>query len=67
MLWNIVQIHKDGKELWPRQTICQLLNHYVYNDLDIWPITLDQGHDTSLPMATIVWNIVQIYNEDQEL
>jgi hypothetical protein len=21
------------------------LNHYVYNDLDLWPVTLDQGHD----------------------
>jgi hypothetical protein len=23
-------------------------NHYVYSDLDLWPITLNQGHDTSL-------------------
>jgi hypothetical protein len=23
-------------------------NHYVYSDLDLWPVTLDQGRDTSL-------------------
>jgi hypothetical protein len=22
--------------------------HYVYSDLDLWPVTLVQGHDTSL-------------------
>jgi hypothetical protein len=22
-------------------------NLYVYSDLDLWPVTLDQGHDTS--------------------
>jgi hypothetical protein len=21
-------------------------NHYVYSDLDLWPVTLDQGPDT---------------------
>jgi hypothetical protein len=26
----------------------QFFNHYVYSDLDLLPITLDQGHDTSL-------------------
>jgi hypothetical protein len=46
-----------------------ILNHYVYSDLDLWPITLDQGDDTSFnrSRATIMWNIVQIYNEGQEL
>jgi hypothetical protein len=24
-----------------------IFNHYVYRDLDLWSITLDQGHDTS--------------------
>jgi hypothetical protein len=24
------------------------LNHYVYNDFDLSPVTLDKGHDTSL-------------------
>jgi hypothetical protein len=28
-----------------RTTICLCLNHYVYSDL--WPMTLDRGHDTS--------------------
>ena len=28
--------------LWPRQC----LNHYEYSDLDLWPVTLDQGCDT---------------------
>jgi hypothetical protein len=23
-------------------------NHYGYSDLDLLPVTLDQGHDTSL-------------------
>jgi hypothetical protein len=23
-------------------------NHHVYSDLDLWPVTLDQGCDTSL-------------------
>jgi hypothetical protein len=23
-------------------------NHYVYSDLDLWPVTFDQGRDTSL-------------------
>jgi hypothetical protein len=23
-------------------------NHYVYSELDLWPVTLDQGHDISL-------------------
>jgi hypothetical protein len=25
-----------------------MFNHYVYSDLDLWPVTLDQGDDTSL-------------------
>jgi hypothetical protein len=25
-----------------------IFKHYVYSDLDLWPKTLDQGHDTSL-------------------
>ena len=25
-----------------------IFNHFVYSDLDLWPITLNQGHDTSL-------------------
>jgi hypothetical protein len=25
-----------------------IFNNYVYSDLDLWPITLNQGHDTSL-------------------
>jgi hypothetical protein len=25
-----------------------IFNHYVYSDLDLWPISLDQGHDTFL-------------------
>jgi hypothetical protein len=25
-----------------------IFNHYVYSDLNLRPITLDQGHDTSL-------------------
>jgi hypothetical protein len=24
-----------------------IFKHYVYSDLDLWPIKLDQGHDTS--------------------
>jgi hypothetical protein len=23
-------------------------NHYMYSDHDLWPVTLDQGRDTSL-------------------
>jgi hypothetical protein len=23
-------------------------NHYVYSDVDLWKVTLDQGRDTSL-------------------
>jgi hypothetical protein len=25
-----------------------IFNHYVYSELDLWPITLDQDYDTSL-------------------
>jgi hypothetical protein len=42
ILWNI-PIHAFSENLWPGQC----LNHYEYSDLDLWPITLDQGHDTS--------------------
>jgi hypothetical protein len=31
-----------------RTNYLPIFNHYVYSDLDLWPITLDQGHDTSL-------------------
>jgi hypothetical protein len=31
-----------------RTNYCQFFNNYVYSGLDLWPITLDQGHDISL-------------------
>ena len=31
-----------------RTNYLPIFNHFVYSDLDLWPITLDQGHDTSL-------------------
>jgi hypothetical protein len=32
-------------------------NHYVYNDLDLWPVTLDQSRNTSLGP---VWQFCEI-------
>jgi hypothetical protein len=43
ILWNI-PIHAFSENLWPGQC----LNHYEHRDLDLWPITLNQGHDTFL-------------------
>jgi hypothetical protein len=43
ILWNI-PIYAFGENLWPEQC----LNHYKHSDLDLQPITLNQGHDTSL-------------------
>jgi hypothetical protein len=43
ILWNI-PIHAFSENLWPGQC----LNHYEHSDFDLWLITLDQGHDTSL-------------------
>jgi hypothetical protein len=53
-----------GTSLGPVQQFCEILfqfmnsmksydsdnvkNHYGYSDLDLRPVTLDQGHDTSL-------------------
>jgi hypothetical protein len=31
-----------------RTNYLPIFNYNVYSDLDLWPITLDQGHDTSL-------------------
>jgi hypothetical protein len=31
-----------------RTNYLPIFSHYVYGDLDLWPIILDQGHDTSL-------------------
>jgi hypothetical protein len=31
-----------------RTNYLAIFNHYVYSDFDLWPITLDQGHDTFL-------------------
>jgi hypothetical protein len=31
-----------------RTNYLPIFNHYVYSNFDLWPITLDQGHDTSL-------------------
>ena len=25
-----------------------IFHHYMYRNLDLWPVTFDQGHDTSL-------------------
>jgi hypothetical protein len=44
ILWNIIPIHAFSEKLWPGQC----LKHYEYSDLDLWTITLNQGHDTSL-------------------
>jgi hypothetical protein len=44
ILWSIIPIHAFSENLWPGQC----LNHYDHSDLDLWLITLDQGHDTSL-------------------
>jgi hypothetical protein len=46
--WQIFVRAITGLGVMARQTICQCLDHYVYSDLHLWPITLDQGHDTSL-------------------
>jgi hypothetical protein len=40
ILWNIIPINAFSENL--------SLNHYEHSDLDLWTITLDQGHDTSL-------------------
>jgi hypothetical protein len=40
-------IHAFSKNLWPRQC----LNHCEHSDLDFWPITLNQEHDTSLGLG----------------
>jgi hypothetical protein len=44
ILWNIIPIHAFSEKLWPGQC----LNHYEHSDLDLWPITLNQGHGTFL-------------------
>jgi hypothetical protein len=44
ILWNIIPIHAFSENLWHGQC----LNHYEHSDLDLWVITLDQDHDTSL-------------------
>jgi hypothetical protein len=44
ILWNFIPIHAFNGNLWPGQC----LNHYEHSDIDLWTITLDQGHDTSL-------------------
>jgi hypothetical protein len=44
ILWNIIPIHVFSENLWPGQCF----NHYEHSDHNLWPITLDQGHDTSL-------------------
>jgi hypothetical protein len=44
ILWNIIPIHAFSENLW----LGQNLNHYEHSDLDLWLITLNQGHDTSL-------------------
>jgi hypothetical protein len=44
ILWNIILIHAFSANLWPGQC----LNHYGHSDLDLWQITLNQGHDTFL-------------------
>jgi hypothetical protein len=31
-----------------RTIYLSFFKNYVYSDVDLWPITLDQGHDTSL-------------------
>jgi hypothetical protein len=38
-----------------------ILKHYMYSDLDLWPVTLDQGHDTFGSSVTILWNIIPIH------
>jgi hypothetical protein len=43
ILWNI-SIHAFSENLQPRQC----LNDYEDSDLDLWPITLNQSHDTFL-------------------
>ena len=30
-----------------RTTYLPIFNHFVYSDLDIWSVTLDQGRNTS--------------------
>ena len=44
IFWNIIQIQHGKEELWPgrRFWVCE---HYK---LDLWDITLGQGHDTPL-------------------
>jgi hypothetical protein len=39
---------QKGLGVMPQISYCQFYNNYVYSDLDLWPLTLDQGHDTSL-------------------
>jgi hypothetical protein len=43
ILWNI-PIHAFSENLWPRKC----LNHSEHSDLDLWRITLNQGHAASL-------------------
>ena len=44
ILWNI-STHASNENLW----LEQCLNHYEHSDL--WPITLNQGHDTFLGLG----------------
>jgi hypothetical protein len=44
LLWNIIPTYAFSENLWPGQC----LNHYEPGDIDLWPITLNQGQATSV-------------------
>jgi hypothetical protein len=69
--------------LGPEQQFCEILNqfihsvnsygldnvknHYVYSDLDVWAVTLDQGRDKIGSSVTILWTIISIYAFSENL
>jgi hypothetical protein len=61
ILRNIIPIHAFGENLWPGQC----LNHYEHSDLDLWTITLDQGHDTSCEILFKFIKRVRSYSPDK--
>ena len=50
IVWNIIQIQRGSEELWPGHGfwVC------AYSDLDLWGMTLGQGHDKLGSWTTIV-------------
>jgi hypothetical protein len=58
ILWNTIPIHAFCENL-------QCLNNYEHSDLDLWLITLDQGHDTSCEILFKFIKRVRSYGQDK--